>query len=187
MVDTLSDDSPCKNKGEAADFSSKAQMTSTPSVLSRRKSKGANKPSNTEEQGGVKPIARSYFGLCHFEQHIKQVEVQFDNFKGKGCPVCQAQINDGDKFVIKNERKIGYYTSPTQLGFDEFVRKLFPDQNNAKERMIKGCQIIMPETVFFKDGKIEFIVQNDRDWCLAQDVKTKYTYLEVNKKLPSLV
>jgi hypothetical protein len=45
----------------------------------------------------------------------------------------------------------------------------------------------MPETVFFKEGKIDFIVQNDRDWCLAQDVKTKYTYLEVNKKLPTIV
>lgn len=45
----------------------------------------------------------------------------------------------------------------------------------------------MPETVFFKDGKIDFIVQNDRDYCLAQDVKTKYTLLEVNKKLPAIV
>jgi hypothetical protein len=45
----------------------------------------------------------------------------------------------------------------------------------------------MPETVFFKEGKIDFIVQNDRDWCLAQDVKTKYTLIEVNKKLPAIV
>jgi hypothetical protein len=45
----------------------------------------------------------------------------------------------------------------------------------------------MPETVFFKDGKVDYIVQNDRDWCLSQDVKTKYTYLEVNKKLPTIV
>lgn len=74
------------------------------------------------------------------------------------------------------------------MDFAELVRKLVPDMNNPKERMIKGCQIIMPETVFYsRDGKIEFIVQNDRDWCLAQDLKTKPTNLEVRKKLPTLV
>jgi hypothetical protein len=52
------------------------------------------------------------------------------------------------------------------MHFEEFIRKMVPDQNNAKERMIKGCQVIMPETVFFRDGKIDFIVECDREWCL---------------------
>ena len=59
--------------------------------------KQASRPS--EDNGGEKAQARSYFGLCHFEQHIKQDENHMDDFKGKGCPVCQAQINQGDKFI----------------------------------------------------------------------------------------
>lgn len=39
--------------------------------------------------------------------------------------------------------------------------------------MIKGCQVIMPETVFFKNGKIDLIYKCDREWCLSQDIKTK--------------
>jgi hypothetical protein len=58
------------------------------------------------------------------------------------------------------------YESGSRLQFKELVRKMVPDQNNAKERMIKGCQVLMPETVFFKDGKIDLIVQCDREWCL---------------------
>lgn len=47
----------------------------------------------------------------------------------------------------------------------------------------------MPETIFFKDaGKIDLIVQCDREWCLSQDTKTKNpTLLEMRKKLPSIV
>jgi len=33
--------------------------------------------------------------------------------------------------------------------------------------MIKGCQVIMPETVFFKNGKIDLIYKCDREWCLS--------------------
>lgn len=53
--------------------------------------------------------------------------------------------------------------------------------------MIKGCQLIMPETVFYKDGKIDLIVSNDRDFCLATDTKIKWTDLDVSKKLPLFV
>jgi len=53
--------------------------------------------------------------------------------------------------------------------------------------MIKGCQIIMPETVFYKDGKIDLIVSNDRDFCLAAETKLKWSDLEVRKKLPIIV
>ena len=53
--------------------------------------------------------------------------------------------------------------------------------------MIKGCQLIMPETVFYKDGKIDLIVSNDRDFCLATETKIKWTDLEVRKKLPTIV
>lgn len=41
----------------------------------------------------------------------------------------------------------------------------------------------MPDTVFFKDGKIDFLAQNDRESCLAFDTKTKLTLFEVRKSL----
>lgn len=65
---------------------------------------------------------------------------------------------------------------------------MVPDQNNAKERMIKGCQVVMPETIFFKKGKIDYIVQCDREWCLTQDVKTLPNFTKAFKfKLPPII
>lgn len=29
---------------------------------------------------------------------------------------------------------------------------------NTKDKMIRGCQILMPETVFLKDGKFDCVV-----------------------------
>lgn len=63
---------------------------------------------------------------------------------------------------------------------------MIADPTSQTERMIKGCQVFMPETVFFKDdggkaGKIDFITSMDRDFCLTFDTKTKA--MNVNKKL----
>jgi hypothetical protein len=41
----------------------------------------------------------------------------------------------------------------------------------------------MPDTVFFKEGKIDFLAQNDREFCLSFDTKTKLTLFEVRKSL----
>ena len=60
-----------------------------------------------------------------------------------------------EKFIVKKTRNMAYYTQSSQVlpyTFYDLVKDLIPDQNNAKERMIKGCQIFMPETVFFKEG-----------------------------------
>ena len=89
--------------------------------------------------------------------------------------------------MVRQERKIKLFESSLQLDFFELVRKLIPDVNNPKEKLIKGCSVIMPETVFFREGKIELILQNDREFCLSQDTKTKYTPLEVRKRLPDIV
>lgn len=64
---------------------------------------------------------------------------------------------------------------------------MIPDVSNPKEAMIKGCQIIMPETVFYKDGKIDLIVSNDRDFCLATETRYKWIDLELRKKLPIIL
>lgn len=45
----------------------------------------------------------------------------------------------------------------------------------------------MPDTVFFKEGKLDFLVQNDKEFCLSFDTKTKMTLFEVRKKLNDIV
>ena len=54
--------------------------------------------------------------------------------------------------------------------------------------MIKGCQVFIPETVFFKDGKIEFLSSMDREGCVNFDFKTKLdSFLSVRTKLGEIV
>jgi len=50
-----------------------------------------------------------------------------------------------------------------EYSFTQFIKDLIPDSNQTKEKMIKGCQIFFPETVFFKDGKVDFITGIDKD------------------------
>jgi len=54
--------------------------------------------------------------------------------------------------------------------------------------MIKGCQVFMPETVFFKDdGKLDFVTTMDRDCCISVDTKVKMDNLSVRTKLSDIV
>jgi hypothetical protein len=41
----------------------------------------------------------------------------------------------------------------------------------------------MPETVFFKDGKLDFLTFTDRDSCINFDPKTKMEYIAVRERL----
>ena len=41
--------------------------------------------------------------------------------------------------------------------------------------------------MFFKDGKIDCLLTNDKQQCLAYDLKTKLENLEVRKKLQEIV
>lgn len=65
---------------------------------------------------------------------------------------------------------------------------MISDPSNPKERMIKGCQVFVPETVFFKeDGKIDFLTTTDRDCCVSYDIKTKLENLHIRTKLAEVV
>lgn len=53
--------------------------------------------------------------------------------------------------------------------FKDFIKSLIPNpKDNAKEKMIKGCQVFFPDTLFFEKGKPSFLIQNDKDFCLAK-------------------
>ena len=46
----------------------------------------------------------------------------------------------------------------------------------------------MPETVFFKDGKVDFITAIDKEGCLVLDTKTKLdSMLAIRKKISEIM
>ena len=54
------------------------------------------------------------------------------------------------------------------MTFQALIQSLIPNPaKNPKEKLIEGCQIFFPDTVFFDRGKIDFIAMMDRDFCLS--------------------
>lgn len=47
--------------------------------------------------------------------------------------------------------------------------------------------MFLPETVFFSDGRIDFLATMDKDFCLTQDTKLKLQNLEVRTRLENIV
>lgn len=41
-------------------------------------------------------------------------------------------------------------------------------KENPKEKMLSGCEIFLPDTLFYEGGKPSFIAFNDKDYCLAK-------------------
>ncbi len=144
------------------------------------------------EEEETNPIAQAYFG-CKFElscpghvKHAFEIKVNM-----KGCPICQTQVTDAERLTIKQTRKMQYFVQgakdPVYL-FQDLIWNLIADPQSAKEKMIKGCQVFMPETVFFKDdGKLDFVTTMDRDCCLSIDTKVKLENLYVRTKLSEIV
>ena len=41
-------------------------------------------------------------------------------------------------------------------------------QHNTKEKLISGCEVFFPDTVFYENGNPKFIAKNDKDGCLCK-------------------
>ena len=41
-------------------------------------------------------------------------------------------------------------------------------RENTKEKLISGCEVFFPDTVFYEKGVPKFIAMNDRDFCLSK-------------------
>jgi hypothetical protein len=63
MAENIYEDSHVK----VEDGDNKSKLLKLQSTAPKKKSIQQNKARNVEEEGGAKPIAKSYFGLCHFE------------------------------------------------------------------------------------------------------------------------
>ena len=104
----------------------------------------------------------------------------------KGCVVCNAQVTTGELYVREKENNKRYYDGIGQLNFQQLVTGLIPNPaEDYKEKMIEGCQLFFPDTVFFEKGKI-VICGMDKDFCLIKDAK-RPTALAVRKHLDTQI
>lgn len=104
----------------------------------------------------------------------------------KGCVVCNAQVTTGELYVREKENNKKYYDGVGQLNFQQLVTSLIPNPaEDYKEKMIEGCQLFFPDTVFFEKGKI-VICGMDKDYCLIKDSK-RPTALAVRKHLDTQI
>ena len=72
------------------------------------------------------------------------------------------------------------------MNFQTLIHNLIPNPaEDYKEKMIEGCQIFLPDTVFFEKGKI-VICGMDKDFCLIKDSKKPST-LAVRKHLDNQI
>ena len=67
------------------------------------------------------------------------------------------------------------------------IKDLLPHPSVSTDRMIKGCQVLVPETLFCREGKFDFILTNDREFCMAIDTKTKLTPIKLRVKFYDVV
>ena len=72
------------------------------------------------------------------------------------------------------------YEGKENMPFDMLIHELIAKpKENPKEKMLSGCEVFFPDTLFFKNQQPSFIAMNDRDFCL-----TKWS--DEEKKVPNL-
>ena len=54
---------------------------------------------------------------------------------------------------------------PFHMLIHELIAK---PKENPKEKMLSGCEIFFPDTIFFEKSGRRYIVHNDKDYCLAK-------------------
>ena len=92
-----------------------------------------------------------------------------DRQEQAGCPTCKAQIKEHRRFEIKKKQNDEYYIGNDDMPFHMLIMELIAKpKENPKEKMISGCEVFFPDTVFFLGGNKRILVQNDKDYCLSK-------------------
>ena len=124
----------------------------------------------------------------------------------KGCPVCEAQIERGNEFDAPYCRKVEYFighrfSDPDEKDekkkdrsiekeFQWFVKELVADPKKDAERLVKGCQVIFGDTVFFNDDEknTQYIITSDKEGCMSYDLRIKsgWTVFNIKEHLEKL-
>ena len=69
-----------------------------------------------------------------------------------GCTTCKAQIKHHERFEPKKVEKLDRYNGLTDMSFHMLIKELLPrPSTNPKEKMISGCEVTFPETLFFEN------------------------------------
>ena len=103
-----------------------------------------------------------------------------------GCVVCNAQVKIGEMFIREKMETKNFYDGKS-ISFQNLIHSLIPNPaEDYKEKMIEGCQIFFPDTVFFEKGKI-IICAMDKDYCLSikdsRNQKTMQVRLDLDKAI----
>lgn len=62
-----------------------------------------------------------------------------------------------------------YYIGKENMGFDMLMHELIAKpKDNPKEKMLSGCEVFFPDTLFFKNQQPSYIIMMDKDFCLTK-------------------
>ena len=84
----------------------------------------------------------------------------YDHHHGRGgstrkvgsCPTCRAQIAEHVRFEKKEVKNEHYYEGKDNMAFDMLMHELIArPKDNPKEKMLSGCEVFFPDTLFFKN------------------------------------
>ena len=64
------------------------------------------------------------------------------------------------------------------------MKDLVADPKKDAERLVKGCQVIFTDTIFFTDDEKEsrFIIGTDKEGCMSYDMRIKSGWTIFNLK-----
>ena len=86
-----------------------------------------------------------------------------------GCLACKAQIKNKDKFDTKKRSTEEFFIGQQNMPFHMLVRELIAKpKENPKEKLLQGCEVFFPDTLFYEKGAPSFIAHNDKDFCMAK-------------------
>jgi len=133
-----------------------------------------------EVQGDVE--GKSFFKCCYNRKHLDEdyseeaeepEETQFGfskkTIKKPGCVTCEAQIKEKKYFGEEKASDKSLWIGMEDMDFKLFISELIAKpKENPKEKMLSGCEVFLPDTLFYENGKPAFIAFNDKDFCLAK-------------------
>ena len=134
---------------------------------------------------------RSYFKCNYGRKHLDEEYTEQEDEEGEfnfskdkkekeGCKNCVAQIKDKQFLEEVYHPPKHLWEGLVDMDFKQLVFELMPmPKKNSKEKMVSGCEVFFPHTLFFENGKPSFIAQNDKDYCMQKlndgDSNSKFT------------
>ena len=101
----------------------------------------------------------------------KEEKKAFFDGKAEGCVVCSAQIVKGDTFG-HTDSVMDLTDDKVTMSFYEFIKSLMGRDDGGISKQdrekAKGCQVLMPSTIFFKGDKIDFISGNEKGFMSSK-------------------